>query len=136
MDQFLKRTRLKISRHWTKGGELDWVSRKLTPKIRKRFGKLYGRSFKDSGIFVKISQADFGNFKGQVRAATKFLKGNEDELRQLRSYKGVERVYLDFGVGGISEGFASVHYVLPESLLNLAGLLRIQIVITQYAVCD
>src|SRR5205823_6710754 len=57
-----------------------------------------GRRHGASGVHVLASEADFNEFPAQVNDAIAFLRGNDVELRRLRTFAGVETATLDFRI--------------------------------------
>jgi hypothetical protein len=87
-----------------------------------------------SGFNLAIGQAGFEDLEGQIREAARFLNEQEDELRRLASYPGVEEVCLDFGVP--RREVAAQNDVFPADLLWRLGALDIDLVLTHYAVAE
>lgn len=93
-------------------------------------GKKNGSQRPSSGFTVVVSQADFSDLEEQIREAILFLDEYEEELRGLGSFKGVEAVFLDFGVQWRE---ASVQTdAFPSDLLWRSGALDIWLAVTHY----
>ena len=118
-------------------------------------GKKNGSQRPSSGFTVAVSQADFSDLEGQIGDAILFLDEYEEELRRLGSFKGVEAVFLDFGVQwrgasfhtdspGVDErgsqtGFRQTPVqtdVFPSDLLWRAGALDVWLAVTHYFIAD
>lgn len=80
-----------------------------------------------SGFNVEVAGAG-DELEGQVRAARRFLRLHEDELRRLGSFEGVEEVCLDFSLR--RRGQAAQSDLFPADLLWQAGALDIDLVVT------
>jgi hypothetical protein len=82
-----------------------------------------------SGFNVEIGKGleDLGL---RVQAARRFLREQEDELRRLGSFDGVEEICLDFGIR--RRAGAAQTDVFPADLLWQAGALDIDLVVTHY----
>jgi hypothetical protein len=89
-----------------------------------------GRRHEASGVHVLASDADFNQFPRQVEESITFLQGSEAELRRLCSFPGVEGVTLDFGIE--RRDVAVQCDRLPAELIRLAGLLALDIELSQY----
>jgi hypothetical protein len=91
-----------------------------------------GRRRDRSGVHVDVSKAEFDNFSQQVEDAIAFLQANDDGVRRLCEWPGVEDAEIDFGISRRSVAVQSD--CLPTELLRLAGNLGLDIVMSQYEV--
>ena len=87
-----------------------------------------------SGFNVAVSQAGLDDLSAQVEDALRFLDENEDELRRLAAFPGVEEVCLDFAVR--RRDVVAQSDLLPAELLWRAGALDIDLVLTHYAISE
>jgi len=87
-----------------------------------------------SGFTLPVSDADLHDLEDQVSGATDFLRLQEDELRRLGQFPGLQEMCLDFAIA--RRDVAAQVSVLPAELLWQAGALDIDIVVTHYAVED
>lgn len=87
-----------------------------------------------SGFAVPVGEADLDDLEGQVSGATDFLRLQEDELRRLGQFPGLQEMCLDFAIG--RRDVAAQVSVFPAELLWQAGALDIDLVVTHYAVDD
>lgn len=87
-----------------------------------------------SGFTLCVSEAELGDLAEQVREATAFLREQEEELRRLSQFPGLEEVCLDFGIP--RQDVAAQIHVFPAELLWQAGALDIDLVVTHYTVQD
>jgi hypothetical protein len=115
--EFLEKSSLQLDTVYEKGDPID-------------SGKKNGSHRPSSGFSAVVSQADFSDLEEQVREAILFLDEYEEDLRRLGSFKGVEAVFLDFGVQWRE---ASVQTdVFPADVLWRAGALDIWLAVTHY----
>jgi len=91
-----------------------------------------GRLCETSSFNVGVSDAEFGDEKNQTQDAMIFLDKNENELKRLSEFPGVEVVQLDFAIYIAADAF-SQSYCLPPNLLALIGRLGIELCISCYA---
>lgn len=87
-----------------------------------------------SGFNMTVSGAGFDDLERQVEDVGRYLRRQEEVLRDLASYPGVEAVCLDFGVA--RQDVAAQSDWFPAELLWQAGALDIDLVITHYSVED
>jgi hypothetical protein len=87
-----------------------------------------------SGFNVVISEASVDDLPGQIRDALRFLTEQEDELRRLGSFPGLEEVCLDFAARRREGPMQSD--LFPAELLWRAGALDIDLMITHYAFAE
>jgi hypothetical protein len=85
-----------------------------------------------SGFNLPVGHVELGDLQEQIREATAFLREQEEELRRLSQFPGLEEVCLDFGI--LSRDIAAQVVVFPAELLWQAGALDIDLVVTHYAV--
>jgi len=85
-----------------------------------------------SGFNADVSMKEWSDLDGQIQDAKAFVSANEDELRRLRAFPGVELVELDFPIYlRIGTNDVAVQSDrLPADLLLAAGSLGIDIVVT------
>jgi hypothetical protein len=83
-----------------------------------------------SGMNISVSTREFSDLNGQIADAVEFLSRNDQELRRLRDFPGVEGIDLDFPVEARDVVFQSDAF--PPHLLSLLGDLRIGLVISRY----
>jgi hypothetical protein len=93
-----------------------------------------GRRHERSGVHVSASDAGFGEFARQVEEATDFLRAQDEQLRRLCAFPGVEDVTLDFGVA--RRDVAVQCDRLPPELVRVAGELGLGIELSQYPPSD
>ncbi len=84
-----------------------------------------------SGLKIDVSEADFDDLKGQVTDAIFFLKRNRKELKRLCRFAGVEGACLDFAL--IKRDVSCQYDILPAELLYLAGIIGLDIELTQFS---
>jgi hypothetical protein len=89
-----------------------------------------GRRHEWSGVHIVSSEADFTEFARQVEESITFLQCNEDEIRRLCGFPGVEGVTLDFGIDRRDVWVQCD--LLPAKLIRLAGSLGLDIEISHY----
>ena len=85
-----------------------------------------------SGFGLSVSDAKPDDLRGQIRDAVLFLDGQEDELRRLGSFPGVEIVALEFRVRW-QDGAPQTESFPPE-LLWRAGALDITLQVSHFAI--
>jgi len=106
------------------------VFRRGEPKFPESNPK--GRICERSSFNVGVSDAEFGDEKNQTRDALIFLEKNENEIKRLSEFTGVEGVQLDFAIYIVPDAFAQ-SYCFPPNLLALIGRLGIELCISCYA---
>jgi hypothetical protein len=87
-----------------------------------------------SGFTLTVSDAPLDDLEAQVSGATDFLRVQEDELRRLGQFPGLQEMCLDFGIG--RRDVAAQVSVFPAELLWQAGALDIDLVVTHYSIGD
>jgi hypothetical protein len=84
-----------------------------------------------SGIRVVASEADFSELSQQIDDVIAFIRQNQEPIKVLASFPGVESTVLDFG----SEifyppGWGS--FTFPSELLLLAGTVGVSLCLSVY----
>jgi hypothetical protein len=79
---------------------------------------------------VSVSTREISDLSGQVEDAVGFLRENEQELRRLRNFPGLERMDLDFPVEDRDVVFQRDAF--PYPLLSLLGGLHIGLIVSRY----
>lgn len=87
-----------------------------------------------SGFNLPVSEAGLDDLFAQVEDAERFLRENEDELRRLSRFPGVEEVCLDYGIR--RQDVPTQSDLFPADLLWQAGALDIDLVVTHYATAE
>src|SRR4051812_4951797 len=67
-------------------------------EARSTISRPNGKKNYRSGLNVLVSDAPFEDLGTQILQAIDFLEKNREETKRLRSFGGVERVGLDFGI--------------------------------------
>jgi hypothetical protein len=83
-----------------------------------------------SGVSVRVSLQEFSDLVHQIEDAVEFLESNDEELKRLRDFPGVERIDLDFSLEDRDLVFQSDAF--PPRLLSLLGGLRIGLVVSRH----
>jgi len=83
-----------------------------------------------SGIRVVASEADFSELFQQIEDVIVFLRQNQEPIKALASFPGVEGTVLDFGVEIYPPGWAS--FTFPPELLFLAGSVGVSLCLSVY----
>ncbi|SEP30141.1 DUF4279 domain-containing protein [Mucilaginibacter sp. OK283] len=96
------------------------------PKVKS---KPDGKKFEHSGCAIDASEADFTDFKQQVKDVIEFLESNRNKLLFINSGSEIQYAVLDFGVAYNPDKFTQTQY-LPKELLKLAADLGIGIEIS------
>ena len=89
-----------------------------------------GQASRTSGFNLSIGEADAGDLAAQIDEAIAFLDENEDELRRLGRFEGVEEMEIDFAVEW--RDLATQSDWFPPELLWRAGALDIALRVTHY----
>ena len=84
---------------------------------------------KQSGLCFDTTDSGFGDFPKQVRQTISFLKKNQNELKKLTAFPGVNAV-LDFGFERRDAVVQSD--LLPAELIRLAGSIGLAIEMSLY----
>jgi hypothetical protein len=79
---------------------------------------------------VSVSTREISDLSGRVEDAVGFLTENEQELRRLRDFPGLERMELDFPVEDRDLVFQRDAF--PYQLLSLLGGLHIGLIVSRY----
>jgi len=116
VDAFLRKSKLKPYLVYHKG-----------ERRFKRMGKK--KRQRESGLCLNTTDSGFDDFPRQVRQTISFLKRNQNELKKLTAFSGVDAV-IDFG-------FARRETVvqcdlLPAELVRLAGSIGLAIEMSLY----
>lgn len=85
-----------------------------------------------SGMSVSVSTREISDLSGQIEDAIAFLSENDQELRRLLEFPGLERMDLDFPVE--DRDIVYQRDTFPHQLLQLLGSLRIGLVISRHPV--
>ncbi len=85
-----------------------------------------------SGVRFLASGAEFSEFRKQIEEATAFLRENQNDIRGLMAFPGVEGVVLDFGAEIHPPGCAS--FTFPPELSAIAGNLGLSLCLSVYPV--
>jgi hypothetical protein len=83
-----------------------------------------------SGVVFSVSTREFSDLRSQIHDAIEFLLENDEELKRLRHFPGLERMEMDFPVEDRDVVFQSDGF--PPSLLSLLGNLAIGLVISRH----
>lgn len=118
VDDFIAKSSLLVDSLWRKG--------------EKRFprSKSSEEMNSSSGIRVVASEADFSQLSQQIEDVIVFLRHNQDPVRALASFPGVEGAVLDFGAEIYPPGWAS--FTFPAELLLLAGSAGVSLCLSVY----
>lgn len=118
VDDFIAKSSLLVDSLWRKG--------------EKRFprSKSSEEMNSSSGIRVVASEADFSQLSQQIEDVIVFLRQNQDPVRVLASFPGVEGAVLDFGAEIYPPGWAS--FTFPAELLLLAGSAGVSLCLSVY----
>lgn len=107
VDDFIAQSSLNADSLWRKG-EKRFPRSKSSEEING-----------SSGIRVVASEADFSELSQQIEDVITFLRQNQEPIRALASFPGVEGAVFDFGAEIHPPGWAS--FTFPAELLLLAG---------------
>jgi hypothetical protein len=83
-----------------------------------------------SGFNAEVSLADFCELSSQIEDAISFLQENEDEMKRLVEFAGVESVEVDFAIEQRDVFVQSDNF--PANLLLLCGQLGIELTVSRY----
>ena len=81
-------------------------------------------------MIFSVSTREFSDLRSQIQDAIKFLLENDQELKRLRDFPGLERMEMDFPVEDRDVVFQSDGF--PPNLLSLLGGLAIGLVISRH----
>lgn len=87
-----------------------------------------------SGMNISISTREFSDLTGQIEDAIRFLSDNNQELKRLRDFPGVERLDIDFPIDERDVVFQSDAF--PWQLLALMGERGIGLIVSRYPTPD
>jgi hypothetical protein len=87
------------------------------------------RKSEHSGMSVSVSTRECSDLRGQIEDAVSFLWENDQELRRLRDFPGLERMDLDFPIE--DRDIVYQRDTFPHQLLSLLGSLRIGLIISR-----
>lgn len=117
IDEFLKTSTLDVLTAYHRG-EAQFPNASVT------------RKSECSGMNVSVSTRELSDLNGQIEDAISFLSENEQELKRLRGWPGLERIDLDFPIEDRDLVYQRDGF--PHQLLSLLGNLRIGLVISRY----
>lgn len=89
-----------------------------------------GRKLKRSGFSVVVSEAEFDDYRLQIKEAFLFMRQNANELKRLAQFPGVQSLCIDFGANIYPPGWCSFRF--PHQLLNIAGQLGVDLEVSVY----
>lgn len=118
VDDFIAKSSLMADSLWRKG-EKRFPRSKSSEEIND-----------SSGIRVVASEADFSELSQQIEDVIVFLRQNQDPIKGLASFPGVEGAVLDFGAEIYPPGWAS--FTFPADLLLLAGSAGVSLCLSVY----
>lgn len=118
VDRFVSNSPLAVSSIWRKG--------------EQRFAKsLTNASLNESsGLRVVASEAEFFDLSQQIDDVLLFLRLNQEYIKGLSAFPGVEGVGLDVGVDIHPPGWSS--FTFPPELLRLAGEAGVSLCLSVY----
>lgn len=118
VDDFLSKSSLVADSLWRKG-ERRFPRSRSSEEINET-----------SGVRVVASEADFSDLSQQIEDVIAFIRKNQEPVRALASFPGVEGAVLDFGAEIYPPGWAS--FTLPAELLLLAGSVGVSLCLSVY----
>jgi len=118
VNDFLAKSSLVTDSRWHKG-ERRFPRSKSSEEINKT-----------SGVRVIASEADFSDLSQQIEDVIVFIRQNQEPVRKLASFPGVEGAVLDFGAKIDPPGWAS--FTFPAELLLLAGSVGVSLCLSVY----
>lgn len=83
-----------------------------------------------SGLRIIASEADFSELSRQIEDVIAFLRHNENSIKALSCFPGVEGTVLDFGAEIHPPGWGS--FTFPSELLLLAGSVGVSLCVSVY----
>lgn len=104
------------------------IKRKGEPRVAS---KPNGHIMTWSVLSTSASEADFNEFKQQVKDVISFIRNNKEMLEQIKETNGAEYAGFDFGIDHDCGNFCQSLY-LPSELIKLAGELGLYIEISVY----
>lgn len=118
LDSFIASVPLKIDSLW-RNGEKRFPNSTSNERINE-----------SSGVRIVASEADFSELSQQIEDVVAFLQCNQENVKRLCSYPGVESAVLDFGAEIHPPGWAS--FTFPPELLSLSGLVGVSLCLSVY----
>lgn len=118
VDDFIEKSSLVADSLWRKG-EQRFPRSKSSKEING-----------SSGIRMVVSEADFSELSQQIEDVIAFLQQNQETIRVLASFPGVEGAVLDFGAEIHPPGWSS--FTFPAELLLLAGSAGVSLCLSVY----
>jgi hypothetical protein len=88
------------------------------------------RTSQAASMSITVGRGEFSDWDRQIEDAIEFLTANEKELKRLRDFPGLERMFLDFPIENRDTVFQSDTF--PSQLLLLLGKLNIGLVVSRY----
>jgi hypothetical protein len=88
----------------------------------------------NSGFILDVCEVEKEGLSEQAERATAFLSSNYDELKRLMEFPGVEKGRLDFAI--TKRDVAAQVDLFPSELVQLAGSLNLELMLSQYAVSN
>ncbi len=88
----------------------------------------------NSGFILDVCEVEKEGLSEQAERATAFLSSNYDELKRLMEFPGVEKGILDFAI--TKRDVAAQVDLFPSELVQLAGSLNMELMLSQYAVSN
>lgn len=85
-------------------------------------------------VNLRISEAGFDDFEGQIRDTIEFLAEYDTQLRVMLSVLGIEGATIDFGLKWKDTYTHTDH--LPAELIRLTGALNLAIDLSHYPISD
>jgi hypothetical protein len=119
VDEFLKNSTLDVLTAFHRG-EVQFATSSVTRKSEY------------SGMSVSVSTREFSDLRGQIEEAIAFLTENDQELRRLRDFSGLEWMDLDFPIE--DRDVVYQRDAFPHGLLSLLGSLRIGLIVSRHPV--
>lgn len=120
VDHFLSQWPLPINKVWHKGDKSDLPDRPPS---------------KHSGFNLVVSDADFGDLKGQIQDAIDFLNQFSAACLALKEEPGIDEKTLNFGIA-FKENVAAQFTHFPAKLVSLAGAHNLAIEVSHYWVSE
>jgi hypothetical protein len=118
VEGFIAKSSLQADSFWREG-EKRFPKSKRSDEINQ-----------SSGIRIVASEADFAELSQQIQDVISFLRQNQEQVKLLASFPGVEGAVLDFGAEIYPPGWSS--FTFPPELLALAGEAGVSICLSVY----
>jgi len=99
-------------------------------ETQRRSSAVTQRRTGQAGMSVSVSTRDSSDLRGQIDDATKFLTENNQELKRLRDFPGLERMEMEFPVEDRDVVFQSDAF--PPELLSLLGAMCMGLVVSRH----